>query len=256
MKNFISFTLCCILLFFLREGVSLRCRSGNQQIDVQFQKVLKTCRNRYASSNTGNGEDSTSTEDKSSGSDSRSEEEVYDNNFFDKNDSGPSYNQSTNNQRYRNSDRNSNTNTYSSDHSIKGNVKDFQNIKHIRKINDRDSWNSRDSRSRKSDFNNGEMNDEDTRFNNNTDRQQDCIVQCFFNELNAVDQKGFPEKDLVIPLMIQSIQDPELKDFVEESIIECFRYLEANKREKCEYSQNLLTCLAEKGQQKCEDWEN
>lgn len=49
--------------------------------------------------------------------------------------------------------------------------------------------------------------------------------------------------------MIQSIQDPELKDFVEESIIECFRYLEANKREKCEYSQNLLTCLAEKGQQ-------
>lgn len=77
---------------------------------------------------------------------------------------------------YRNSDRNSNTNTYSSDHSIKGNVKDFQNIKHIRKINDRDSWNSRDSRSRKSDFNNGEMNDEDTRFNNNTDRQQDVSI--------------------------------------------------------------------------------
>lgn len=79
---------------------SLKCRSGNQQIDVHFQKVLKTCRNRYTGSNTGNGEDSTSTEDKSSGSDSRSEEEVYDNNFFDKNDSGPSYNHS-NDQRYR-----------------------------------------------------------------------------------------------------------------------------------------------------------
>lgn len=83
-----------------------------------------------------------------------------------------------------------------------------------------------------------------------------CVVQCFFNELNVVDQKGFPERDSVIPLMSQNIQDPELKDFVEESIIECFHYLESNKREKCEFSQNLLTCLAEKGQQRCEDWEN
>lgn len=49
--------------------------------------------------------------------------------------------------------------------------------------------------------------------------------------------------------MIKNIQDPELKDFVEESIIECFHYLESSKREKCEFSQNLLQCLAEKGQE-------
>lgn len=49
--------------------------------------------------------------------------------------------------------------------------------------------------------------------------------------------------------MIQNIQDPELKDFIEESITECFRYLESNKREKCEFSQNLLICLGEKEQQ-------
>lgn len=49
--------------------------------------------------------------------------------------------------------------------------------------------------------------------------------------------------------MSRNIRDPELKDFVEESIIECFRYLETNKRDKCEFSQNLLKCLAEKGQE-------
>lgn len=49
--------------------------------------------------------------------------------------------------------------------------------------------------------------------------------------------------------MSQNIQDPELKDFVEESIIECFHYLKSNKREKCEFSQNLIKCLSEKGEQ-------
>ncbi|XP_043516369.1 general odorant-binding protein 71 isoform X2 [Frieseomelitta varia] len=245
MKNFIFFALCCILIFFLHEGVSLKCRSGNQQVNMQFQKVLKTCRDRYINSNTDN-ENSASTDDNSSESDSASGEEVYDKHFFYKNDDGPSYNQSTNNRRYRNSD----------DRSTRG------NIKHIRGTNNRNSWNSGDSRNRKSDFDNGDMNNEDTRFNNNNnnnnnnDQQQDCIMQCFFNELDSVDQKGFPEKNLVVSLMVQNIQDPELKDFIEESITECFRYLDSNKREKCEFSQNLLICLGEKEQQKCEDWEN
>ncbi|KOC70183.1 hypothetical protein WH47_08529 [Habropoda laboriosa] len=249
MKNLVSFTLYCVFVYFLREGVSLKCRSGNQQVDMQFQKVLKTCKNRYVGTNMNNSEESMSTESSNSGSDSSSEDDVYDKNFFYKKGYRSFNNQSTNSQRYRNSDKNNDMNTYSSDHSTNGNLRDFQNIKHTRKVNDRDLWNSRDSRNRTSDFNNGDTSNDDMRFNNNTDREQACIVQCFFNELNAVDQKGFPEKDFVIPLMSQNIHDPELKDFVEESIIECFHYLESNKREKCEFSQNLLTCLAEKGQQ-------
>ena len=79
---------------------SLKCRSGNQQVNMQFQKVLKTCRDRYINSNTDN-ENSSSTDDDSSESDSASGEEVYDKHFFYKNDDGPSHNQSTNNHRYR-----------------------------------------------------------------------------------------------------------------------------------------------------------
>ncbi|XP_076166251.1 odorant-binding protein 59a [Ptiloglossa arizonensis] len=217
MTNFVSFALCCIILLFLNEGASLRCRSNNQQVDMQFQKVLKTCKKRYSGLSTDN-EDSMSSERDSSESDFSSEEDTNDNNFFFKKSDRSSYDQSTNNQRYR---------------STNGNLRNVQNMKRIRKTNDRDSS-----------------------YNNNTDREQLCIVQCFFNELNVVDKKGFPEQDLVIPLMIKNIQDPELKDFVEESIIECFHYLESSKREKCEFSQNLLQCLAEKGQEKCEDWEN
>ncbi|XP_015433278.1 PREDICTED: general odorant-binding protein 71 [Dufourea novaeangliae] len=140
-------------------------------------------------------------------------------------------------------------NGYSSDRPANGNYRDFQNKKNNKNVNDRDSWSSKDSRTKKDDFNNG-----DTRHNNNTDREKACAIQCFFNEFNVVDKKGFPERDLVIPLMNKDIQDPELKDFVEESIIECFSYLESNKIDKCEFSQNLLKCVAEKGQQKCEDW--
>ena len=63
-----------------------------------------------------------------------------------------------------------------------------------------------------------------------------------------VDQRGFPEKSAVVGIMTQNIQDPELRDFVEESVIECYHYLNNNGRqEKCQFSQNLLSCLTEKG---------
>ncbi|XP_076637142.1 odorant-binding protein 59a [Colletes latitarsis] len=245
MTNFFPLALCCIILFFLNEGISLRCRSENQEVDMQFQKVLKTCKKRYSGSNT-DSEDSMSSE-----SDLSSEEDVNDNNFFSTKMNKSPYNQSTNTQRYRTSEGNSNIKTYSFDHLTNKNVRDFPNSKNIRNTNDRNSWNSTNRHNKKDEFYN-----EDTRYTNNTGQEQSCIVQCFFNELNVVDQKGFPERDSVIPLMSLNIQDPELKDFVEESIIECFRYLESNKREKCEFSQNLLKCLAEKGHERCEDWEN
>lgn len=55
--------------------------------------------------------------------------------------------------------------------------------------------------------------------------------------------------------MTQNIQDPELRDFVEESVVECFRYLNnSGRQEKCQFSQNLLTCLAEKGSEVSENF--
>lgn len=94
-----------------------------------------------------------------------------------------------------------------------------------------------------------------------------CVVQCFFNELNLVsnfsfvtwtwiqkdiiwqvDHRGFPERMAVTGIMTRNIIDPELRDFIEQAIIECYHYINTNYfQDKCQFSQNLLTCLAEKG---------
>lgn len=67
-----------------------------------------------------------------------------------------------------------------------------------------------------------------------------------------VDQRGFPEMHSVTEIMTENIMDPELQDFVEESILECFQYLQNNRNEdKCKFSQNLLTCLSDKGREVC-----
>jgi len=100
-----------------------------------------------------------------------------------------------------------------------------------------------------------------------------CVIQCFFNELNVVseesnsepnssidlpdvliqvDQRGFPEQDSVIQLVTHNVYNPELQDFLEEAVIECFQYLSLNMRQdNCYFSQNLLTCLADKGKEVC-----
>nr|ARN17859.1 odorant binding protein 3 [Cephus cinctus] len=86
---------------------------------------------------------------------------------------------------------------------------------------------------------------------------QACVIQCFFNKLDLVDQKGFPERMAVTNIMSQNVHDPELRDFIEESVVDCFRYLDMDmNKEKCQFSQNLLGCLADKGREKCDDWED
>lgn len=65
-----------------------------------------------------------------------------------------------------------------------------------------------------------------------------------------MDHRGFPEQELVINLMTHNIRNPELQDFMEEAIVECFHFLSADMRQdKCYFSQNLLSCLADKGKE-------
>lgn len=87
-------------------------------------------------------------------------------------------------------------------------------------------------------------------------QDQACVIQCFFEELNLVDDKGYPEKSAVTKMMTRNIRDPELKDFVEEALIGCYYMMEAeNIKDECRISQYLLNCLAGKGRERCEDWD-
>lgn len=65
-----------------------------------------------------------------------------------------------------------------------------------------------------------------------------------------VDQRGYPERAAVTGIMMRGIQDPVLRDFVEESIMECFHYLSSMmNQDKCTFSQHLMACFADKGKE-------
>ncbi|XP_011055418.1 PREDICTED: general odorant-binding protein 71 isoform X2 [Acromyrmex echinatior] len=86
----------------------------------------------------------------------------------------------------------------------------------------------------------------------NGKQQEQCITQCFFNELNMVDQKGYPEQVSIIQFMTRNTHNPELQDLIEEAVIECFHYLDSDARQNaCYFSENLLTCLIDKGKEVC-----
>ncbi|XP_021917551.1 AP-4 complex subunit beta-1-like isoform X3 [Zootermopsis nevadensis] len=75
-----------------------------------------------------------------------------------------------------------------------------------------------------------------------------CIIHCIFQEMRMLDDSAEPDESMVIKVMTKKIRDPEVRDFIEESVEDCFELLEMdNKRNKCEYSKNLALCLEEKG---------
>lgn len=66
-----------------------------------------------------------------------------------------------------------------SDRSVNGNIRHFQNMKNIRKSNNQNSWNSRDSQNNNN-YRNGEMNNGDMRLNNNTGQEQAVRIINYF----------------------------------------------------------------------------
>nr|XP_018909253.1 PREDICTED: uncharacterized protein LOC109038604 [Bemisia tabaci] len=83
-----------------------------------------------------------------------------------------------------------------------------------------------------------------------------CVVQCIFRQMEMLTEDARPDKNSVISVMTQRIRDPELKEFIQESIEECFDIIESDAEGgKCEYSKNFAMCLEEKGRRNCEDWE-
>lgn len=110
-------------------------------------------------------------------------------------------------------------------------------------------------------------NSSDNKKNNNTnstlevdessiEKVEACVIHCIFQEMNMLDDTAYPDRSMVTKVMTKKIRDPKVKDFIEESIEDCFELLETdNKRSNCEYSKNLALCLEEKGRRNCDDWE-
>ncbi|XP_014467895.1 PREDICTED: general odorant-binding protein 71 isoform X2 [Dinoponera quadriceps] len=248
MAKLIFIALCCVCLLLLESANSLKCQTGIQQADDQFRKVVQICKKRHSG---GNNSDSSSNED--------DDDSDLLNKFFMKGSDSSSNTQSW---KHGNDQRGSSDPRHSFNQT-NGNWRSAQRPNHDNNNHDSDGMypgrgypsggypggNVRDGSSY--DQMNGNFG------NTHKDQKRACVTQCFFNELNAVDHRGFPQQELIINLMTHNIQNPELQDFMEEAIIECFHFLSADMRQdKCYFSQNLLSCLAEKGKERCEDWNN
>ncbi|XP_018403689.1 PREDICTED: type-2 histone deacetylase 1 [Cyphomyrmex costatus] len=139
----------------------------------------------------------------------------------------------------------------------------FSNMQSWKEPNNENRYsngNRRNSNNRDFSYSNGGRSNYDHMyddFENHSKQQEQCIIQCFFNELNMVDQRGFPEQVSIIQFMTRNVHNPELHDLIEEAVIECFHYLDSDVRQNtCYFSENLLTCLIDKGKERCEDWDD
>ena len=92
----------------------------------------------------------------------------------------------------------------------------------------------------------------------NPERDRACLMQCFFQEMKMTNNVGFPDKHKVLHVVTKDLRDHELKDFYIDSIQECFHMIGMDNKlkDKCDYSMKFVTCLAERGQANCNDWEN
>lgn len=80
-------------------------------------------------------------------------------------------------------------------------------------------------------------------------------MQCFFEEMKMTSNDGYPDRHKVLHVLTDELRSRELKDFYSDSIQECFEVLNLErKKEKCEYSRNLVTCLSERAKTNCDDW--
>ncbi|KAE8573791.1 general odorant-binding protein 71 [Halyomorpha halys] len=83
-----------------------------------------------------------------------------------------------------------------------------------------------------------------------------CIIHCIFKQKKMLNQNNKIDKSNTMHILTQKIRDSELKEFVEDSINECFDKMDNEKSEgKCEDSKKFALCLEEKGKNNCEDWD-
>ncbi|CAB3227185.1 unnamed protein product [Arctia plantaginis] len=102
--------------------------------------------------------------------------------------------------------------------------------------------------------------DEKNSTENNSSKEMDnkaCALHCFMENLDMTGEDGMPDRYMVTHAITKDVKNEDLRDFLQESIEECFQILDnENSDDKCEFSKNLMLCLSEKGRANCDDWKD
>ncbi|XP_050541883.1 uncharacterized protein LOC126905833 isoform X2 [Daktulosphaira vitifoliae] len=94
------------------------------------------------------------------------------------------------------------------------------------------------------------------RFRNATKNGINQTKGSIIDKMDALNSNARPDKSSIVSIMTSQIKDVELKEFVQEAIDECFDTLELDSHSnKCEFSKNFATCMENKAQRNCDDWD-
>ncbi|KAL1396309.1 hypothetical protein pipiens_010613 [Culex pipiens pipiens] len=241
------------LIAFLQGTAALKCRTEDGPSSDEVRKVIRICMKQIT----------TEAENKSS-----DEYEDYDSSYSDtesdeqdgKNGGKQSEGSHRNDARGKNSDGDRNGGSRSSGRNDDRRMGEGRNRK---KSNDRDQdWDyyGHGPGRRSGDGRNQQSGRYKRQYYNDGSQERDraCLMQCFFQEMKMTNSDGFPDKHKVLHVVTKDLRDHELKDFYVDSIQECFHMIGMDNKlkDKCDYSMKFVTCLAERGQANCNDWEN
>ncbi|GAB0096386.1 General odorant-binding protein 71 [Sergentomyia squamirostris] len=99
------------------------------------------------------------------------------------------------------------------------------------------------------------QNQSQSNYDRRSEYDRSCLIHCFFQEMKMTNEDELPDKHKVLHVLTKELRDRQLKDFYTDSIQECFHILEMDqRREKCDFSRNLIFCLGERAKANCDDW--
>ncbi|XP_059621757.1 general odorant-binding protein 71 [Phlebotomus argentipes] len=103
--------------------------------------------------------------------------------------------------------------------------------------------------------NNNNNNNNQSNYERRSEYDRSCLMHCFFQEMKMTNEDEFPDKHKVLHVLTRELRNRQLKNFYTDSIQECFHILEMEqRRDKCEFSRNLIYCLGERAKTNCDDW--
>uniref|UniRef100_A0A1B0FQ79 Uncharacterized protein n=1 Tax=Glossina morsitans morsitans TaxID=37546 RepID=A0A1B0FQ79_GLOMM len=102
---------------------------------------------------------------------------------------------------------------------------------------------------------NNRYNNKSKNSNNNNSTDSFCLAHCFFEQMQMLNNRRYPDQHKVLYVLTKDIRDRELRNFYTDTIHQCFHYLESqHRRDKCQFSRDLINCMTEYAKGNCDDW--
>ncbi|KAK9887969.1 hypothetical protein WA026_000260 [Henosepilachna vigintioctopunctata] len=88
-----------------------------------------------------------------------------------------------------------------------------------------------------------------------TSIKENCIIQCVLSTLELTDKDGFPEHQKIEEGLLEHAKGREMEDFFRDTTDKCFQKVNSEStKDACEFSLELVKCLADFGKENCGDW--